>query len=734
MKIADSTTVIERSGVDNTRSYSIKFNAKMAKILSDGIYSDKIRSIIRELSCNALDSHVAAKKKDVPIEVHLPTSFEPWFYVKDFGVGLSEDEVFEIFTTYGESTKASSDDFIGCLGLGSKSPFSYVDAYDVISVKNGIKSQYSMYKDEEGMPSVSKLHSEKTQEANGVTIKMPVKAQDFSSFREKAVKVYSAFSVKPTVIGKALEYPTDKVFMSGKNWTLYESQTIKYYNQHDSVAVARMGNVDYPLDSVQISKESKYTNLCKLNLVVDFNIGDLEVATSREALSYNVRTQNKLKTVLDDIIKDLVKTYQSKIDQCTTEWEAKQLYATMFNNNSSSSYALRSFVANSGLLWKNKKITSSDISFDLDDIYDAKKYPNLHTNGSNMWLRPASRKAYSINVRDKIAIIFDDIDKGGITRSNLHVTSRLVQGYVFNLANSKLTKQQILDLLGNPPSTIVFDTSALPSKTRPSSAGVVRSYALSTTLLNMSVDGFDSFDDSDIDINAGGIYLNNYNNRYQSVVSWDNLEVSSYNLTDIAKYCVQLKILPKNTVIYIPKAYNKDKIKGNSKWKCLWDVISEFVTTNYTDKIRSTINNVEKYNNFDSSYINLNIQGLDNQPFDKRLLNVDWDKYTTKPTNSLLKFKKTIEDLKNASKSLPANYQELQSLNRLLRLNLNSNASSVNFNEIQTAINEIHAEYPHLYHIVAGINHVESSWNRKDYYTVSQLGIITSYIKLVESK
>jgi len=140
VKITSATdVVIERDGLGSDGAFGIVFNAKMAKILSDGLYSDKIQSIIRELSCNAVDSHVEAGKGDEPIEVHLPTVFEPVFYVRDFGVGLDHEQVIKIYTVYGASTKTNSNEFIGQLGLGSKSPFSYVDAFDVTARKEGVK-------------------------------------------------------------------------------------------------------------------------------------------------------------------------------------------------------------------------------------------------------------------------------------------------------------------------------------------------------------------------------------------------------------------------------------------------------------------------------------------------------------------------------------------------------------------------------------------------------------------
>ena len=138
MKIHQEQIDIERVGVQTENSFTIKTSAAAFDILSAGLYTDPIAAIIRELSCNAYDSHVAANKVDTPFQIHLPNSLEPFLSIRDFGVGLSDDDVLHLYTTYFESTKTNSNDFIGARGLGSKSPFSYSKSYEVISRFDGI--------------------------------------------------------------------------------------------------------------------------------------------------------------------------------------------------------------------------------------------------------------------------------------------------------------------------------------------------------------------------------------------------------------------------------------------------------------------------------------------------------------------------------------------------------------------------------------------------------------------
>jgi HSP90 family molecular chaperone len=118
MKLADRTVEIHSRGLDSANQFTIAQTSKMFKILSDSLYSDKVMAVIRELSTNAYDAHVAAGNKN-PFKVILPTQADPTFTVRDYGTGLSQKDMEELYTTYGASNKNDSNDFVGCLGLGS---------------------------------------------------------------------------------------------------------------------------------------------------------------------------------------------------------------------------------------------------------------------------------------------------------------------------------------------------------------------------------------------------------------------------------------------------------------------------------------------------------------------------------------------------------------------------------------------------------------------------------------
>ena len=155
------------ANVGQVGEFRIRNSAKAFNILSSGLYANKIRAIIRELSCNAVDSHVAAGKSDTPFDVHLPNQLEPHFSIRDYGTGLNHDQVTNIYTTYFESTKTDSNDFIGALGLGSKSPFSYTDNFTVTAIKDGRKGIYTAFINEKSVPSIALMMEEETDEPAG---------------------------------------------------------------------------------------------------------------------------------------------------------------------------------------------------------------------------------------------------------------------------------------------------------------------------------------------------------------------------------------------------------------------------------------------------------------------------------------------------------------------------------------------------------------------------------------
>lgn len=328
MKLGNSNTAPITTGVTNTASFSIAMNGKAFRVLSDSIYSNKIGSIVREYSCNALDSHVMAGTPEVPFHVHLPSVDEPWFSVRDFGVGLSPDAINTVFTTYFQSTKDNDNNAIGAFGLGSKTGFSYTDQFTVTSVYNGVRRVYSAYITETGAPSISMLDESETSDGNGVEISINVKANDYSRFAAELQTQLRFFKVKPKVFN-AYSF---KWLADDANEIVFENSDITLFRTGSIGRNLVQGQVGYVINTQQLVAKLRdmgkadlanfYNTLSDYPHNLSFSIGEIGVTASREAVEYNDHTMNNIVTKLNAVklamqqyVNDSLKAYNTDFDK-----------------------------------------------------------------------------------------------------------------------------------------------------------------------------------------------------------------------------------------------------------------------------------------------------------------------------------------------------------------------------------------------------------------------------------
>lgn len=164
--------------------FDMSKTAKLFHMLSSTLYSDKMGSVVRELSSNAHDSHLEASKLDIPFQLTSPTFENPSFKIRDFGIGLTAEEAIDTILCYLGSTKDQSDDFIGGYGIGSKSPFAYAMSYEVKVFKDNQFAHFHCWKNEQGIPDRALIDSGYTDEPNGVEMIMPVESKDIPMFRQ----------------------------------------------------------------------------------------------------------------------------------------------------------------------------------------------------------------------------------------------------------------------------------------------------------------------------------------------------------------------------------------------------------------------------------------------------------------------------------------------------------------------------------------------------------------------
>lgn len=282
---------------------SLKDSAHIMTILRDTLYSDKILAVLREYGSNAWDAHRDAGKHDVPIVVTLPTRSSPTLTIRDYGKGLSREDIFNVYTQYGSSTKRDSNTAVGMLGIGSKSGFAYADSFTVVSYHNGTRSTYVAALDSSEKGTVDLLDEGPCGEETGIMIQLAVALADITEFHTKACALYKYFDPRPSVNIQLPELPKDQTALKSG---------IIYHGQSNDLSgwVAIMGCVPYRINLSQVSNHGTGlpSFVHKLTGALRFSIGEVDINASREELKYSNATKDAIIKKLDDLTTEYVQT------------------------------------------------------------------------------------------------------------------------------------------------------------------------------------------------------------------------------------------------------------------------------------------------------------------------------------------------------------------------------------------------------------------------------------------
>lgn len=288
--------------------------AKISGLLIN-LYSDVQGAVLREYSTNAWDSHIESGNTDTPIEVILPNAFLSVLSIKDFGSGMTRQTLEEVYCMFGASTKDTSNDFNGSMGLGSKSALTYADAFTIITVKDGKSNTAIVSRDEEGNGVMELLDEQDTTEPNGTTIQVPVKEGDEGAFRQRAHQLYSYFPE-----GKVLVNGTPNVHVdlaSNGYEEMLPGKWIKTERFSGNRLFIHQGNVVYKHDFEQ-PPELKVN----LNLFAFVPNGSVMYAPSREALLMNKKTEKFVNALLQEMIGGYVQRINDEMHGAKTLKEA----------------------------------------------------------------------------------------------------------------------------------------------------------------------------------------------------------------------------------------------------------------------------------------------------------------------------------------------------------------------------------------------------------------------------
>jgi Histidine kinase-, DNA gyrase B-, and HSP90-like ATPase len=394
-------TVTNMTAVDIGISDDPTDQLLILNVLSNTLYTDKVTAVWREYGCNAYDANIEAGRADKPIEITLPNKLAPEAKIRDYGYGMTDEQVLQVFCKLGRSTKRGSNEMTGMLGIGSKAGFAYGDNFTVTSWAKGKKTIYTCFRDQ-GVPRLSKMHEQASSEPEGVEVKVPVRLTDIPDFCTKAERIFRYFKVRPIVHGGNLVYlKRGNPKFQGTNW--------RYIGDNNG-SFAVMGNIGYEVNTASMSTgfPPKLLTLLGLGIELDFNIGELEIAANREGLQFRDKTNNALIAALKQVTTEIAQVFVTQLAKAASFWEAKQLYHELFQGNGYNTRTLQDVIGQQ-LTWNKIPITSAYIP-----IENKEKDPEVHIVQYNVrsWGRPMVKlRNYIDNViaGDQTLLVINDL-------------------------------------------------------------------------------------------------------------------------------------------------------------------------------------------------------------------------------------------------------------------------------------------------------------------------------------
>lgn len=581
MKLAQVDHPAERIGlVGAETNFTIKATAKAFRILSSSLYKDKIGAVLRELGANAHDAHIAAGCPEKPFDLHLPTELEPFLSVKDYGPGLSHDDVMQLYTTYFESTKTDSNDYVGALGLGSKSPFSYVRAFTVVSRHSGMETTYDAVIGADGLPTIAQRarYPMNSYDPTGLEVIVPVKSfADSREFASKAPAIFNYYPVRPTATGAEIVYSSQEIVISGDGYHLM--------SRNSSDARAIMGVVAYPISISGLypnttSAPDKIRRVLSSPVDIYFPMGSLDITAGREELSYDPETIATLLGRLETIYDEMVVLCDAEFKGCKTALDAHKKYGEFFDRNTPLARLMGDTYK---AKFKGREISAKHFTLDLEAFKDVtfKHYKdsargNVKYFDTHKWTETDMKRGVTQKLSiapDSTLIRFLVVDQPGAWSRRIfdyRVHNR--RQHIILVENASPKDLKAIKTLFDG---FVFDgVSSLPSpkavaKTRARLRKMSVLYYDHITIPNCHK--LDAWPSTSVILEEGGVYVLTRHSKFQQ----NDLD-SDENFSTAFTAARRIGLLdPHQTPIFAVPATESKAISASSDWVNIWDYLKE---------------------------------------------------------------------------------------------------------------------------------------------------------------
>lgn len=290
----------------------------ITNLLTSSLYSFPIESFLRETVANAWDSQVEAGNVNTPILIKISSLNEDdiTISIRDYGTGLSPERFDEIYRNIGSSTKRSSNEFIGCLGIGRFASLAVSDVVSIKSYYNGLCYSYLMYKDGETL-NIDLLNTTETKYENGVDVQVTVKDAYYSD--------------RHIIGGLALLAYFEQIYIdTDVEWLRefvkrFNERTVHNFNTFKVCSLKEIHGLHFLMGNVLYKcSDNAYKSFQNdPSIAISCNIGEVDVTPNREGLRYNERTKQNISekvTKAENEIYEICNNLLTGDFQTITEW------------------------------------------------------------------------------------------------------------------------------------------------------------------------------------------------------------------------------------------------------------------------------------------------------------------------------------------------------------------------------------------------------------------------------
>ena len=307
-KQKEAIVLTEGENVEESIGMSLDLDSAqiLMQMLSKNLYSDAIGSTIRETVSNSLDSHRRAGIDDpVLVRLGFNSNNDYEFSTEDFGVGLDDEDVRNIISKYGKSTKRNSSNELGMFGLGYKAPLAYSSSFYFVCRKNGIERKYMMYEGED-VNTIDLLYEMPTAERNGVKIIVPVRWEDRDTFYNKIKEQLAYFENVYFDVSAGVR-------VINNSFKIYRGEHFQYSELvSDEYLHICLDNVYYPIDFQKLG-----ISALQFPVGLKFGLEDgIYPTPNREAIRYTQEVKEKILFKLKLVSDFFIDKYNNQITDC----------------------------------------------------------------------------------------------------------------------------------------------------------------------------------------------------------------------------------------------------------------------------------------------------------------------------------------------------------------------------------------------------------------------------------